>query len=109
MNWDIMNNTKRNIILLLIAVLICLTPVAMYSGLGEDEGYFRGTDEVASGIVEKSGYKPNPIILWEPPSPEIESLLFAIQAAIGGIILGYFIGRWQGEAKRKNKDEEKDE
>jgi cobalt/nickel transport protein len=102
-----MDNTKRNIILLVIAVAICVAPMAMYSGLGEDEGYFSGTDDVASGIVEKSGYEPNPIILWEPPSGEIESLLFAVQAAIGGIILGYFIGRWQGEARCDNKEKKK--
>ena len=100
-----MKNTKRNIILLILAVAICIAPLALYSGLGEDEGYFKGSDEVASGIVEESGYKPNPIIPWEPPSPEIESLLFALQAAIGGIILGYFIGRWEGQARCDNEEE----
>ena len=101
-----MDNTKRNIILLVLVVAICIAPMIMYSGLGEDEGYFSGTDDVASGVVEESGYEPNPFILWEPPSPEIESLLFAVQAAIGGIILGYFIGFWQGQANRKNKETE---
>ena len=100
-----MDNTKRNIILLVLVVAICVAPMIMHPGMGEDEGYFSGTDDVASGIVEDSGYEPNPIILWEPPSGEIESLLFAVQAAIGGIILGYFLGFWQGEAKAKNKEE----
>ena len=100
-----MDNTKRNIILLVLAVAICVAPMIMYSGLGEDEGFFSGTDDVASGIVEKTGYEPKPIILWEPPSGEIESLLFAVQAVIGGIILGYFVGYWQGQASRKKKEE----
>ena len=95
----------RNIILLILVVIIAVAPMIIYSGMGEDEGYFSGTDDVASGIVEDTGFEPNPIILWEPPSGEIESLLFAVQAAIGGVILGYFIGRWQGEAKHKNKEE----
>lgn len=34
--------------------------------------------------------------LWEPPS-ETESLLFALQAAIGAIIIGYFIGNESGK------------
>jgi cobalt/nickel transport protein len=101
-----MDNTKRNIILLVLAVAICIAPMAMFAGLGEDEGYFTGTDDVASEIVDDSGYEPNPIVLWEPPSAEIESLLFAVQAAIGGIILGYFIGFWQGQASHKSKEED---
>jgi len=94
----------RNIILLILVVIIAVAPMVMYSDLGDDHDYFTGTDDVASDIVEESGYEPNPIILWEPPSAEIESLLFAVQAAIGGVILGYFIGRWQGEAKRNNNE-----
>ncbi|MDR2966684.1 MAG: energy-coupling factor ABC transporter substrate-binding protein [Methanobacteriaceae archaeon] len=101
-----MNNTTKNIILLILVVVIAVVPMVMYSGLGEDEGYFSGTDDVASRIVEESGYEPHPILLWEPPSPEIESLLFAVQAAIGGVILGYFIGKWQGQANLKNKEED---
>ncbi len=31
--------------------------------------------------------------IWEPPSGEIESLLFSLQAAIGGLIIGYVLGR----------------
>ena len=30
---------------------------------------------------------------------EIESLLFALQAAIGAIIIGYFFGYWRGQGK----------
>ena len=102
-----MDNKKRDIILLILVVIIAVAPMVMYSGLGEDEGYFSGTDDVASGIVEETGYEPNPITLWEPPSAEIESLLFAIQAAIGGLILGYFLGFWRGQASRENKKEGK--
>jgi len=101
-----MDNTKRNIILMTLAVAICVVPMVMFAGLGEDEGYFSGTDHLASEIVEDSGYEPNPVVLWKPPSPEIESLLFAVQAAIGGIILGYFIGFWRGQSRRDNKEED---
>jgi cobalt/nickel transport protein len=33
--------------------------------------------------------------LWEPPSGEIESLLFSLQAAIGAVIIGYFFGYYR--------------
>ena len=32
---------------------------------------------------------------------EIESLLFALQAAIGAIIIGYFFGYWRGQGKEE--------
>ena len=32
-------------------------------------------------------------------SGEIESLLFAVQAAIGAIIIGYAVGYWKGQKK----------
>jgi cobalt/nickel transport protein len=34
-----------------------------------------------------------------PPSKEIESLLFMLQAALGAGLLGYYIGLRRGEAK----------
>jgi cobalt/nickel transport protein len=36
---------------------------------------------------------------WTPPSGEIESALFALQAAIGGIVLGWVFGFWRGQKK----------
>ena len=39
--------------------------------------------------------------IWTPPSGEIESLLFALQAAFGAIIIGYFLGYYRGLAKGK--------
>jgi len=38
-----------------------------------------------------------------PPSPEIESLLFALQASIGSIIIGYFLGYYRAMEKMKTK------
>ncbi len=33
---------------------------------------------------------------WEPPGGETESLLFALQATVGGILIGYFFGYVRG-------------
>ena len=46
-------------------------------------------------------YQPWAQSIWEPPSGEIESLLFALQAAFGAIIIGYFLGYYRGLAKGK--------
>jgi cobalt/nickel transport protein len=39
--------------------------------------------------------------IYQPPSGEIESLLFALQAAIGSLIIGYFLGYYRALAKAK--------
>jgi cobalt/nickel transport protein len=39
--------------------------------------------------------------IYQPPSGEIESLLFALQAAIGSLIIGYFLGYYRAMAKIK--------
>ena len=44
-------------------------------------------------------YKPWFSNIWEPPSGEIESLLFALQAAIGTGIVAYVIGYYKGKKK----------
>lgn len=38
---------------------------------------------------------------WQPP-PETESMLFALQASIGALIIGYFIGYEKGKAEKKD-------
>ena len=96
-------NMERSTLIILAAVCILLfiAPLVMYSGLGEDEGYFGGSDDAASEQIEASNYEPWFSSIWEPPSGEIESLLFALQAAIGAIIIGYFFGYWRGQGKEE--------
>ena len=89
------------IILAAICIILFIAPLVMYSGLGEDEGYFGGSDDAASEQIEATDYEPWFSSIWEPPSGEIESLLFALQAAIGAIIIGYFFGYWRGQGKEE--------
>ena len=93
--------TSTLIILAVVCIVIFIAPLVMYSGLGEDEGYFGGSDDAASEQIEASNYEPWFSSIWEPPSGEIESLLFALQAAIGAIIIGYFFGYWRGQGKEE--------
>jgi cobalt/nickel transport protein len=37
--------------------------------------------------------------VWSPPGGETESALFALQAAFGGILIGYFLGYLRGKKK----------
>ncbi len=96
-------NMERStlIILAVVCIIIFIAPLIMFSGLGEDEGYFGGSDDAASEVIEANDYEPWFSSIWEPPSGEIESLLFALQAAIGAIIIGYFFGYWRGQGKEE--------
>lgn len=97
----------RNIVVLIIIAIIFIVPFFMYNGLGEEQGYFGGSDDAGSKYIEQNnpGYKTWANVVWEPPSGEIESLLFALQAAIGGIIFGYVFGMYntQRKAREENK------
>lgn len=62
------------------------------------QGDFNGSDGKAQvAITElRPDYKPWARSVIQLPSPEIESLLFAFQAAIGAGIIGYTIGFYKG-------------
>jgi len=64
-------------------------------------GDFKGSDDKgAEAIAELAPhYKPWFQSLWTPPSDEVQSLLFCVQAALGAGLLGYVIGR---RSARKN-------
>ena len=59
---------------------------------------FGGADGQGEEVISEINpdYEPWASNLWEPPA-ETESLLFALQAAIGAIIIGYFIGNEHGK------------
>lgn len=97
---------KKSVILLALVIIIAIIPLAMYNGMGEDEGYFGGSDGAAGEAIEETGYQPWFSSIWEPPSGEIESLLFALQAAIGSVIIGYVLGYYKGQAKERKRIEE---
>ena len=71
-------------------------------------GEWGGSDDSGGEAAEDHGYVPwltdwIDAIYGELPG-EIESLLFAIQAAIGAIIIGYFIG--SAKSKKQAAQEE---
>ncbi|UUU19834.1 energy-coupling factor ABC transporter substrate-binding protein [Streptomyces sp. DSM 40750] len=99
-------NTKINILLLLVVAALAVLPLAL--GLGDHkEEPFTGSDgEAETAITEiEPDYEPWFSPLYEPPSGEIESALFSLQAALGAGVLAYYFGirrgRRQGEARAR--------
>lgn len=99
---DLALSRKTSVALLIAAALITVAPL-MLPGI---EGEFTGTDDVASKAIEASrpGYERWITPFWEPPSKEIESAIFALQAAFGAGILGYVLGRRHGGRRRDVDD-----
>lgn len=88
---------NNNFILLLLLLIIVVTPLIILPN-----AEYGGADGQAKGIITEVSpdYQPWFSSIWEPPSGEIESLLFALQAVIGASFIAYFIGYLKG--KRKN-------
>lgn len=76
---------------------------------GRQPEIFAGADDKAKAMVESitPGYKPWAKPLMEPPSEEISSMLFALQAALGAGFIGYYLGVSTTRAKmRRELDKE---
>lgn len=89
-------NSKHYVVLITVVVVLFAAPLLFLPS-----AQFSGADSSAEQTISNQGYTPwfNPI--WEPPSSEIETLLFSLQAAVGAIIIGYFIGYERGKRAQK--------
>lgn len=99
------NNRGILINIILIALVIALAVVPL---IIQKDAEFAGADSQAEQAITEinADYQPWFSSIWEPPSGEIESLLFALQAAIGAGVLGYGLGYLRG---RNKKDESADQ
>lgn len=87
----------KNSVLLILVVLISVIPLIFLS-----KAEFSGADDQAETVISEinKNYKPWFSSIWTPPSGEIESLLFSLQAGIGSLVIGYYIGYVRGSKKR---------
>jgi len=89
--------------LITVVAVLAFVVVFLYVSAGGTHE-FSGSDDVGSQkIAELTGYPVEsftPVIpQYEPPSGEIESTLFALQASFGGLVLGLVFGFWLGQRK----------
>ncbi len=89
--------TRRSLVtaLLVLGVLaLFAAPLLLDGGASE----FTGSDSLATSTVEEDhpGYDAWFESVFAPSSAEVESGLFAVQAALGGGVLGYVLGRFRG-------------
>ncbi|MFE7071846.1 energy-coupling factor ABC transporter substrate-binding protein [Streptomyces sp. NPDC057620] len=97
-------NAKINALLLFVVAALAVLPLAFGMGDHKEEPFTGADSEAETAITEiEPDYEPWFSPLYEPPSGEIESALFALQAALGAGVLAYYFGlrrgRRQGELR----------
>ena len=78
---------------LIVVAVVALFAIPLLIDGGTSE--YGGTDAAVTEDLEAQGYTPWFDSLFSPAG-EVESGLFALQAAIGGGVLGYVLGRLRG-------------
>lgn len=97
------SSMKLTVILLLLVLAIIVIPQIIHK-----DAEFGGADGEAETLITEinPSYEPWFSSLFEPASGEIESLLFASQAALGAGIIGYYIGTTRTKKKMREEKEE---
>lgn len=90
----------------LIAAAAAVAIISLAIGSQHEGAEFAGADGQAMATVTAlhPDYQPWFSPIWEPPSGEVESLLFALQAALGAGLLGYYLGLRRGQSRQRQQD-----
>jgi len=84
------------ILLCLVVIALSVTPLFLIR-----DSEFGGADGAAEEAILAISPDTEPWFqpFWEPPGGETESLLFALQAALGAGVIGYFFGLKRGQRR----------
>ncbi|MCR8631543.1 MULTISPECIES: energy-coupling factor ABC transporter substrate-binding protein [Paenibacillus] len=90
-----MKTGTKNALIISAVILLAALPLLLVNG------EFGGADGAAEEMIATLSptYKPWFTPLLEPPA-ETESMLFALQAALGAGFIGYVIGLFKGRATK---------
>ncbi|KAM3098908.1 energy-coupling factor ABC transporter substrate-binding protein [Phormidesmis sp. 146-35] len=95
-------NKRSNWLLLIGVVVLSLGPLLVLQGRE-----FGATDGHNSTAIQeiRPDYKPwfQPVI--KDSGPEVQTFLFAAQAAIGAGITGYILGLYKGRSQQRKDDQ----
>lgn len=94
---------RKNVLLLIVVIALTIVPLVI-----QKNAEFAGADGLAESAISEIDpeYVPWASAWWEPPSGEIESLLFALQAALGAGVFAYVLGYYKGRSvgQKRSKD-----
>ena len=96
------SNSRTTWLLIAVVIILVVIPFVL-----NPKSEFRGADDAASGAIAEIAPNAHPWIepIWSPPGAETQSLLFAVQAAVGAGVIGYFFGLKRGEGRAHEKRE----
>lgn len=91
--------SKKNAVIILICIALIIAPFFL-----NKNGAFEGADGQAGDLITEinADYKPWFESLWTPPSGEVESFLFSMQAALGAGFIGYYIAKKKYDKTNKS-------
>ena len=102
--------SRQNLLILLAVIVLAVAPLWIVDtpepdAQGNTPEIFLGADDKAKNAIGEISpdYAPWFEPLFEPPSGEIASLLFALQAALGAGFLGYYIGAARAREKLRRE------
>lgn len=104
-----MNRTK-NLLLILGVIVLAIVPLWIVEKPaagpdGKAVEIFAGADDKAKDLIGELApdFKPWFSPLFEPASGEIASMLFALQAALGAGVIGYYLGAARTREKMRRE------
>ena len=91
---------QKNLILIGLVILLAAFPLWYCRG-----AEFGGADGMAGELIEETNpdYEPWFQPIFEPASGEVESLLFALQAAVGSGVVCFVLGRMTAKKPEDQK------
>lgn len=94
---------RMNLLLVLAILALVALPLVMLRRADSRDDLFGGADNRAAEAVKTlaPGYTPWFTPLFEPPSAEVSSMLFALQAALGAGVIGYYFGLAKGRSQAR--------
>ena len=95
---------------LTLGVIVLFIAAFAYVSSSQNHKWSGSDDQAEDVISDLTGgsYIPWYQSIYTPPSSEIEGLLFALQAALGSLIIGYFLGYYRALAKVKAAKQERE-
>jgi len=100
MSTTVKNLMLKNLILLIMVLALIFFPLIVLRN-----AEFGGADDRAGKAISeiRPDYEPWFKPIWEPPSGEVETFFFALQAAIGSGFVCYYLGYLRGRNKEKEE------
>lgn len=97
---------KKTIISIVLLLLLCVV-IIIFPLMSIKDSEFGGADDKAGDVVAEINptYEPWFESIIELPGGETESMLFALQAALGAGVIGYGFGYYVSRRKYSKKDE----